>query len=47
MMDDDDVRVVAAVRHLLAERGISASDAEILETITEVKQANGELVDLD
>ncbi|GEM_PF-3488418 len=43
-MDDDNVRVVAAVRQLLAERGIGASDAEIEAALTEVKQCEQVLV---
>lgn len=33
----DMVKVVARVKEVLAERGITASDAEILEALNEVK----------
>ena len=37
LMDDAEARIIAGVRELLAQAGITASDEEIIETMNEVK----------
>ena len=42
-MNEKEIRIVGNVRELLAQAGITADDAEILEAMHEVKQANNDL----
>ena len=41
LMDDAETRIIAGVRELLAQAGIEADDAEILEAMREVQASSG------